>query len=211
MNNPADTSVPVRIVLFDLGGVLLDWDPARLYKKLIPDAAARQHFLDNICTMAWHTRHDAGVSFADNAADLIAIHPNYSDLIHAWRGRWMEMFDGYIDGVPALIDRLDAKNIPFYALSNMPKDPWPEMREYFSYLRRFRDVVVSAEENCVKPDPKIYQIALDRVGAPTAREILFIDDRQDNIDAAAQFGFQTHLFTTAECLEIALKKFELIG
>ena len=161
--------------------------------------------------MAWHTRHDAGVSFADNAADLIEIHPNYSDLIHAWRGRWMEMFDGYIDGVPALIDRLDANDIPFYALSNMPKDPWPEMREYFSYLRRFRDVVVSAEENCVKPDPKIYQIALDRVGAQTAREILFIDDRQDNIDAAAQFGFQTHLFTTAECLEIALKKFELIG
>ena len=211
MNSASDTIVPVSHVLFDLGGVLLDWSPARLYQKLIPDAEERAHFLDNICTLAWHNAHDAGASFADNGDALIALYPHHEQLIRAWSERWLEMFDGYIEGVPALIDRLDAANVPLYALSNMPKDPWPVMREHFVYLQRFRDVVVSADEKCVKPGAEIYHIALKRMGGLTPNTVLFIDDRRDNIDAAEALGFRTHLFTTASGLEIALKKLKLIS
>ena len=156
MNKRHNYDVPAGIVLFDLGGVLLDWDPDRLYHRLIPDQIERAHFLTTICTMAWHTRHDAGAGFAENAAALIARHPEKADLIKAWGTRWFDMFNGYIEGVPALIDRLRAKDIPLYALSNMPGDPWEEMNTHFAYLTYFRDVIVSGHEKCVKPDPEIY-------------------------------------------------------
>lgn len=211
MNMAHNYGVPVQIVLFDLGRVLLDWEPDRLYQKLIPDQAARLRFLQSVCTMEWHGRHDAGMSFAQNAGLLIQKFPEHADLIKAWGERWFEMFNGYIEGVPALIDRLERGNIPIYALSNMPSDPWPEMQKRFPYLARFRDTIVSGDEKCIKPDPEIYQIALARMGKPRPQSVLFIDDSPANITAADALGFQTHLFTSAQSLETALIKLELIG
>jgi len=211
MNKAHKTSVPVQFVLFDLGRVLLDWEPDRLYQKLIPDEEAREHFLASICTMAWHNAHDNGVSFAQNAKPLIEKHPQYADLINAWGARWFEMFSGYIEGVPALIDALQAVNMPLYALSNMPSEPWEEMKIHFPYLNCFRDVIVSGDEKCTKPDPKIYQIALARMGHPASQSVLFIDDSPANIAAAQTLGFQTHLFTSAYSLEKALIKLNILG
>ena len=85
----------VSIALFDLGRVVLDWEPSRLYDKIFDSTEARVHFLDSVCTMAWHMRHDAGVSFADNAAALIADHPEQEFEIRAWGGRWMSSFKGF--------------------------------------------------------------------------------------------------------------------
>lgn len=211
MNMAHNYGVPVKIVLFDLGRVLLDWEPDRLYRKLIAHPEERQAFLSNICTMAWHTRHDAGTSFAENADELIAQYPDHTDLIRAWGMRWFEMFDGYIDGVPALIDQLLARNTPLFALSNMPGDPWEEMKKQFNYLTYFRDVIVSGHEKCVKPDPRIYRIALARMDNPEPNSVLFIDDSAKNIAAADALGFQTHHFTSAFSLEKALIKLKLIG
>ncbi|WP_290488740.1 hypothetical protein [Hyphomonas sp. UBA3988] len=109
-----------EIALFDLGHVVLDWDPARLYAKIIDTPQERQMFLADICNMAWHTRHDAGASFAENAVDLIRQYPQYETEILAWGRRWMEMFDGYVEGTAELIRRLDARQVPLYALTNMP-------------------------------------------------------------------------------------------
>ena len=108
-----------RIALFDLGGVIVDWSPARLYSKIFDDSAECERFLATVCTMDWHTRHDAGVSFADNAAPLIAQYPQYESQIRAWSSRWMEMFDGCIEGSERLIENLAGSGRPLYALSNI--------------------------------------------------------------------------------------------
>lgn len=194
-----------RIVLFDLGRVVLDWEPARLYSRLLPDAQEREHFLSEICTMDWHTRHDAGVSFADNAAALIAQHPEYETEIRAWGEHWMEMFAGYIDGVPELIARLEARGVAIYALSNMPCETWPLMKEHFPLVNRFAHVVVSGDIGLVKPDPAIYAHTLKMMGDPAPDEVFFVDDSPRNIEAADALGLRTHLFRSAAALETALK------
>ncbi|MEZ5997108.1 MAG: HAD family phosphatase [Hyphomonas sp.] len=193
-----------RIALFDLGRVVLDWEPARLYSRVFPDAAERDRFLTEICTMDWHTRHDAGTSFADNAAPLIAQYPQYEDAIRAWGGRWMEMFHGYIDGTPELIARLDARGVPLFALSNMPAEVWQDLLDAFDVLHAFRHVVVSGEIGMVKPDPAIYAHTLDIIGNAAPEDIFFIDDSAKNIAAADALGFRTHLFEGAAGLERAL-------
>ena len=198
----------VRIALFDLGRVVLDWEPSRLYSKIFDTAEERDWFLENICTMDWHTRHDAGETFADTRPDLIAEFPKYEDEIRAWGDRWMEMFDGYINGTPELMDRLAAKNVPLFALSNMSSETWPWHQAAFPKLGMFKDVVVSGDVKLVKPDPAIYQLTLERMGSPAPQEVIFIDDSPKNIEAASVLGFDTHLFENAEGLE---KKLTDIG
>ncbi|RAN36827.1 HAD family hydrolase [Hyphomonas pacifica] len=200
----------VRIVLFDLGGVVLDWDPARLYSKIFETPQERDMFLADVCTMAWHNRHDAGESFAGNAKPLIADYPHYEDHILAWGQRWFEMFDGYVDGTPDLIARLQARHVPLYALSNMPADPWEEMLDVFPLLRVFRHAVISGEIGMVKPAPVIYHHALAKMDDPDPAEVLFVDDRLENIEAADALGFLTHHFTTADGLEATLRSEGLI-
>tara|TARA_R110000764_G_scaffold98049_2_gene182295 strand:- start:53813 stop:54421 length:609 start_codon:yes stop_codon:yes gene_type:complete len=198
------------IALFDLGRVVLDWEPSRLYDKIFDDAEKRDYFLNSVCTMEWHTRHDAGASFADNADALIARHPEFEAEIRAWGTRWMEMFSGYIPGTAELIERLHAGGVPLYALSNMPSDPWAAMVDHFKTLQRFRHVVVSGDIRMVKPDPAIYRHALGAIGNPAPDTVLFIDDSLPNIAAADALGFHTHHFTGAAGLEAALIEHRLI-
>ncbi len=193
-----------RIALFDLGGVILDWSPARLYSKIFSDAAERDRFLETVCTMEWHTRHDAGTSFADNAAALITRYPQYESQIRAWSGRWMEMFDGCIDGVERLVEALAGRERPLYALSNMPAEAWPMIRDAFPILSRFRQTIISGEIKLIKPDPKIFHYTLAKIGGPSPDEVLFIDDSAKNIATADALGFRTHLFRGASGLERAL-------
>ena len=197
--------VPAEIALFDLGRVVLDWEPKRLYDKIFDDPARRDWFLANVCTMEWHTHHDAGASFAENAAPLIARHPDYEAEILAWGERWMEMFDGYIAGTPPLLERLKAQNVPLYALSNMPAETWPWMQAHFPLLDLFRHTVVSGAIGLVKPDPKIYMRTLGKMGNPAPETVLFVDDSAHNIEAAKALGFQTHVFKGAAGLEAALR------
>ena len=201
----------VSIALFDLGRVVLDWEPSRLYDKFFDSTEARDHFLGYVCTMDWHMRHDAGVSFEDNAAALIADHPECDAEIRAWGGRWMEMFDGYIDGTPDLIERLHARNVPLYALTNMPSETWPLMQQHFGpVLSRFRQVVVSGDLGMVKPAPAIYRHTLEVMGHPDPACVLFIDDSAANIAAADALGFATHHFTGATGLATTLAHHRLI-
>lgn len=193
-----------RIALFDLGGVILDWSPARLYRQIFTDSAECDRFLETVCTMDWHTRHDAGVSFADNAAELTLKFPQYETQIRAWQARFMDMFDGCIAGSERLIENLAGKGCPLYALSNMPAEIWPEVRTAFPVLSRFRQVVVSGEIKLVKPDPKIFHYTLSRMGGALPDEVLFIDDSPKNVATADALGFRTHLFRGAAGLERAL-------
>jgi 2-haloacid dehalogenase len=193
-----------RIALFDLGGVILDWSPERLYSQIFSDSAECERFLTTVCTMDWHTQHDAGVSFEDNAAALTLIFPQYESQIRAWRTRWMDMFDGCVAGSERLVENLAGSGRPLYALSNMPAEVWPEVREAFPVLSRFRHVVVSGEIKLIKPDPKIFHYTLARMGGPSPDEVLFIDDVPKNVATADALGFRTHLFRGAAGLERAL-------
>ncbi len=199
-----------RIALFDLGNVVVDWQPVRLYKDIFASETRARDFLSTVCTMDWHTEHDRGVPMALNAQKRIAEYPHYADEIHAWRARWLDMFEGYVPGVPQIMAELEEARIALYGLSNIPAEVAEETFDAFPMIRIFRDVIVSGAEKCVKPDPRIYQIALARMGHPDPDTVLFIDDRQTNIDAAAALGFRTHQFQNAAGLRRALRQEKLL-
>jgi len=193
-----------RIVLFDLGHVVVDWQPIKLYRQFFPTEAQARAFCDDVCNMDWHVQHDLGVSMAENAARLIAQYPEYETEILAWRTRWLDMFEGYVPGMPPLMARLEERRVPLYGLSNLPAEIAEETFDAFPMIRLLRDVIVSGAEKVIKPDPRIYQIALDRMGNPDPADVLFIDDRLANIEAAEALGFRGHHFGGAEGLEQVL-------
>ncbi len=189
-----------RIVLFDLGNVIVDWEPERLYRRRFGNSADGERFCRDICTRQWHARHDAGIPMEASIAAKIAEYPQYAAHIRAWRGEWLDMFHGYVPGVPALIAQLEERRIPLYGLSNIPAEVSHETFDAFPMIRVLRDIVISGHEGVIKPDPRIYEIALARMGNPDPGEVLFIDDRQENVDAARALGFLAHRFETAEKL-----------
>ena len=199
-----------QIALFDLGGVLLDWSPSRLYSKIFSDPSERDRFLSEVCTMDWHTEHDRGVSFHDNAAPLITKYPQYESQIRAWQGRWAEMFAGYVEGTDRLVEMLHGRGVALYGLSNMPAEVWPMMLDTFPVLHRFRHVVVSGQIGLIKPDTAIFHYARAKMGDPAPEDVLFIDDLPRNIATADALGYRTHLFRDAARLETTLVQEGLI-
>ena len=193
-----------HIVLFDLGHVVVDWQPIRLYRQYFQTETQAQAFCDDVCNMAWHLHHDMGVPMAQNAARLIKQYPHYKAEILAWQSRWLEMFEGYVPGVPQLIARLEERKTPLYGLSNIPAEVAQATFDAFPIIHILRDIVVSGAERIVKPDPRIYAIALARMGNPDPADVFFIDDSARNIEAAQALGFRTHHFRDASGLEQAL-------
>ncbi|MEO1662314.1 MAG: HAD family phosphatase [Pseudomonadota bacterium] len=193
-----------RIVLFDLGHVVVDWQPIRLYRELFDSDAEAEMFVRDICNMDWHVHHDRGVSMADNAKPLIAKYPQYESQILAWRTRWLDMFEGYVPGMPPLMARLEEKRVPLYGLSNLPAEIAQETFDTFPMMKLLRDIIVSGEEKTVKPERRIYEIALARMGDPNPSDVLFTDDRENNCAAAEVMGLKAHHFTGAEGLEARL-------
>lgn len=193
-----------RIVLFDLGHVVVDWQPIRLYRDFFETEAEAQAFVRDVCNMDWHLQHDLGVPMAENADRLIAKFPHFEPHIRAWRSRWLDMFEGYVSGMPPLMARLEERRVPLYGLSNLPAEIAEETFDAFPMIRLLRDVVVSGAEKVVKPDPKIYEIALARMGHPDPADVLFTDDRENNCEAAEALGFKAHHFQGAEGLAARL-------
>jgi len=195
--------LPVRGVVFDVGNVIVRWDPRTLYSKIFADPAERDWFLANVCTMAWHTAHDAGAPFADNRAPPVAAFPEHEGAIVAWEQRWWEMFSGPIPETEAAIEAMAARGVPMVGLTNMSTDTAAGTFAMSPAFDRLKDIVVSAEVGLMKPDPRIFQLAAERAGlAPS--ELLFVDDSQTNIDAAAALGFDVHRFDAPATLHPAL-------
>ncbi|MEM9738380.1 MAG: HAD family phosphatase [Pseudomonadota bacterium] len=192
------------IVLFDLGNVIVDWEPQKLYRRRFGSAEKAAWFCATICTMAWHTRHDTGEHFSDTIPALQARHPEYADHIAAWRDEWLDMFHGYVPGTPQIIAELEALRTPLYGLSNLPSEVAAETFDAFPMIKVLRDIVVSGEEGVIKPHPEIYQIALARMGNPDPATVYFVDDRAENIAAAKALGMDGHLFDGAQGLRAAL-------
>ncbi|WP_294138417.1 HAD family phosphatase [Sphingomonas sp.] len=179
----SSAAVPTAVI-FDVGRVLYDWDPRILYRRLIADDRALDAFLRDVVTHEWHFQHDAGRDFADTSAELVALYPQHADLIAAWGPRFLESIGAPIAGMHALVDELEAADVPLFAITNFSHEFWPPFRARESAMfDRFRDVVVSGAEKLVKPDPAIYRLALDRFGLEAARTV-FIDDNAANVAGA---------------------------
>ena len=193
-----------KAVIWDVGNVMVRWDPRNLYTKVFPDPAERERFLTSVCTMDWHIAHDLGVAFADNRTPLIERHPQYAAEIHAWEDRWWEMFAGPIPETEAAIEALHARGVPQYGLSNMSHEVLDGITAMSPAFGRLQDIVISAETAIMKPDPRIFAQACERFGL-TPGDALFVDDRERNIASAAALGFHTHHFTDPAALRPALE------
>ena len=182
-----------RGVLWDVGNVIVGWSPRRLYQRIFEEPAACDRFLSSVCTLDWHIAHDRGVSFADNAAPLIARHPELEPEIRAWGERFIDMVGPVIADTEAAIHALAARGVPQFGLTNMPSEGWPAVQALSPAFGHFRDTVVSGDEGLIKPDPAIFRLAAARAGmAP--EDLLFIDDSVANIEAARALGFHVHRF-----------------
>lgn len=202
----ADRSVArLKSVVFDVGNVLVDWNPRAFFQRHIADPARLDRFLGEVATLEWHTQHDAGRSFADTSAELIALHPDEAEHIRLWGERFDEQIGDWLPGMAALMADLDSAGVPLYAITNFSHEFWPSFRaREAARLDRFRDILVSGEVKLVKPDPAIYALALGRFGLAPG-EALFVDDRPENVEAAERSGFAGHVFRDADTLRAALQ------
>ncbi|HEX3412990.1 MAG TPA: HAD family phosphatase [Stellaceae bacterium] len=184
------------IVVFDLGGVLIDWDPRHLYRKLFAgDEAAMEHFLATVCTHEWNRCQDAGRSFAEGARLLKAEHPDKTELIDAYHARFDEMLAGPIAGSVDILAELRDRGIPLYGLTNWSAETYPAALQRFEFLRWFRGILVSGEVEVIKPDPRIFALLIQRF-AMEPRRTVYIDDVEANAAAARLFGIHAIHFTT---------------
>jgi len=199
-----------RAVIFDVGHVLFDWHPRFLYERLIGDGQALDAFLRDVATREWHIQHDAGRPFAETSAELIARHPDQAELIAAWGPRFNEMLPGPMPGMIALVEELDAAGVPLFAITNFSGEFFRAFRATEeAFFARFRDIVVSGDEQLLKPDPAIYRLALDRFGL-RAEEAVFVDDALPNVEGAAALGIHAIQFVGAEPLRQALVQLGLL-
>jgi len=186
-------------VVFDVGGVLIDWDPRHLYRKIIDDSAEMERFLAEVCTPAWNEQADAGRPVAEITAELCRAHPAKRSLIESYYARFPEMMKGALDDTVVLLERLHAHRVPLYVLSNFSAETFPLAQERFAFFQHFAGLVISGAEGVKKPDLRIFELLTGRYGLTPART-LFIDDKRENAQAARDAGWQALHFTSAETL-----------
>lgn len=195
--------------IFDLGGVLIDWNPRHLYRKLIPDDAERERFLTEICSPQWNLEQDRGRSWAEACALLRAQHPVHGELIDAFYLRWREMLGGPIEGSVQILRELKAGGVRLFGLTNWSHETFPIALESYDFLNWFEAIVVSGQECLVKPDPRLYRILLERHALEPAA-FVYIDDNAANAVAACELGMHGIHFTTPAALRTELATLGLL-
>lgn len=197
------------IAVFDLGGVLIDWNPRHLYRNLFEHEADMEDFLANICTAEWNQQQDAGRSFAQGCAALKLEHPANADMIDAWFERFDETMAGPIAGTVEILSELRERQVPIYALSNWSAETFPIAQRRFEFLRWFRAILLSAEVHLVKPDPRIFECFCERF-ALRPEQIIYIDDSQYNVNAARGIGMHGIRFSDPASLREELVQLGLL-
>jgi 2-haloacid dehalogenase len=184
-------------VVFDLGNVLIPWDPERLYRKLIPDTAERVRFLGEICTAKWNAGQDAGRTLAEGTALKIAEHPEYEALIRAYYARWEEMLGEPIAGSVDLLHEVKVRGLRVLALTNWSAETFARARPMYPLLDEFEGILVSGDEGLIKPDPAIFRLLFARYSL-TPERCAFLDDSLRNVEAAAALGMKAIHFRSPE-------------
>jgi 2-haloacid dehalogenase len=193
-------SSPRSVAIFDLGGVLLDWNPRHLYRKLFAgNEAAMEQFLTTVCTTEWNECQDAGRTFAEGLNALLPTHADKIELIEAFGRRFDEMIAGPIDGAVDILAEVKQRGAPVYAISNWSAETFPPQMSRFPFLSWFDGIVISGREGVIKPDPRIFRILCERYGVEP-RSAVFIDDVARNARAASALGIHGIHFRSAEQL-----------
>lgn len=182
------------IVVFDIGNVLLDWDPRHLYRRVFDDHARMEWFLSEVCTPAWNVEQDRGRSFAEAVAERIALFPDMAAEIRAYDERWLETLAGAIQGSVDILQRLRAAGVPNYAITNFSAEKFVDACLHYPFLTGFDGVIVSGQEKLLKPAHAIYHLLFDRYGLQ-AGDCVFIDDSEKNVVAAREVGMHAIHFT----------------
>jgi 2-haloacid dehalogenase len=198
-----------RAIVFDFGGVLVDWNPQYLYRKLMNgDDSAIEKFLNEIGFEEWNTEMDRQPSFAKGIPDLIQRFPHHADLIRAYDDRWLETIGGPIESNVHLVSHFKQAGLQLYGLSNCPYDKYLLLRSQYSFFNLLEDSVISGEVKLLKPDPRIYHLLLEKIRRP-AGECVFIDDAAENVAAARDLGFSAIHYRGAVELQIELEQLGL--
>ena len=188
---------PTRVI-FDIGNVLVHWDPRRLYRTIFKTGDEIDDFLSRVLPPEWNVEQDRGRSWKEAEESQIALFPDYADAIRAFRARWIETVPHAIEGTVTLLAQLKAAGVPLYAITNFASDTLVEAKAAYPFLAHsFIDIVVSGDEKVLKPDPAIYHVLLKRQDL-LASDCVFIDDSQKNVDAAAKLGFHALHFTSPD-------------
>jgi 2-haloacid dehalogenase len=198
-----------RTVVFDLGGVLIDWNPRYLYRTLIPDDRAMEEFLGTVCTGPWNEKQDGGRTIAEAEAELLETHPQHEPLIRAYYREFDRMLAGPIDGTVVILEELHGRGVPLYALTNWSRETFHHARRRFDFLDRFRGIVVSGELGMMKPDARIF-LHLTQTHGLEPSDCLFIDDSPRNVAGARGAGLHAVQFTGPDALRGALQELGLL-
>lgn len=200
----------IKAIIFDLGNVLINWNPARLYDNIFRDKEKQQHFFDNICTMDWNEQQDAGRTLKEATEELVVKHPEWTEYIEMYYGRWTEMLGGPIPETVDILHQLKEEGrYKLYALTNWSAELFPIALKMYDFLQWFDGRVVSGDEKLRKPHPEFYHLLLSRYDLQPG-ETLFIDDNFRNIQAAEAIGMNCIHFTSSHGLKEALQKEEII-
>ena len=200
----------IKNIIFDLGGVLIDWNPDYVFKEVFKDDEKLAWFYREICTMDWNENQDAGYPLKKATEERIALFPQYEDWIRMYYGRWEEMLGESIQGTVDLLKHcVDLPALKVVALTNWSAETFPIALKKFDFLQWFEGIVVSGEEMTRKPFPDIYQTTLKRFDLKPEQS-LFIDDNKRNIEAAKALGIHCIHFSSPQQLEKELKKLNVL-
>jgi 2-haloacid dehalogenase len=206
---PTPAAPAIRAVVFDLGGVCIDWDPRYLYRKLFDgDDEAMERFLAEVCNQEWNAQQDSGRPWADAIESLSREHPESRALIEAFRERWSEMLGGAIEETVQILDELRTAGVPIFALSNWSAETFPLARPRFPFLDWFDGIVISGAEGIRKPDPRIFRLLLERHGL-RVETTAFVDDVAENVAAAEAIGMVGLVFRDGDTLRRDLRRLGL--
>jgi 2-haloacid dehalogenase len=200
----------IDAVVFDLGGVLVDWNPRYLYRKMFATEQEIEDFLSTVCTSEWNECQDEGRSIAEGTEMLVRAHPEYESQIRAYYGRWQEMLGGVITGTLAVLEELSRAGVPLYALTNWSSETFPIALERYAFLKLFSGIVVSGTEKDRKPFASFFRLLVERYGL-TASRTLFIDDNARNVAGAEAAGLHAIHFQSPGELRRALEGYTING
>jgi 2-haloacid dehalogenase len=204
------TSSSIHALIFDFGGVLVNWDPHRLFNKYFAnDRQAIDNFLAEINFSSWNLSQDKGYPFAQAVSDLSLQFPQYAHLIRAYDVEWEESITGIVPATADILHRLKAANHRLFGLTNWSAEKFSIVRHKYEIFDLFEDILVSGEVKLIKPDPAIYRLLLQKIQTQP-EDCLLVDDTPKNIEAAQKLGFKTHLFRSPTLLEQDLKQMGLL-
>lgn len=191
-NNTGTIPQGVSTIVFDFGGVLIDWNPRYFFRTYFNDDERMEYFLSQVCSPQWNEKQDAGRSIAEAVSEAKSLHPEYSDAIDCYYGHFADCLGGAIEKNVARLRLYKKQGYKLYGLTNWPAETFHYALERFDFLQLLDGIVVSGIEKVKKPDARIYQILLSRY-ALNAKECLFLDDHEENLEAARQLGFKVEL------------------